>query len=41
MCQQVKMQYTDCPHVAHDLDIIPCANSTTCRFQTTQTPDYV
>jgi hypothetical protein len=41
MCQQVKMQFTDCPHVARDLDIIPYANLTTCRFKTTQTPDYV
>ena len=38
------MGFTDCPHVAYDLYILPCPNATAkepCSFKITGVPDHV
>jgi hypothetical protein len=44
MCQQLKMGYTDCPHVACDLQILKCSlaiKKRSCTFKRTNIPDIV
>ena len=44
MCQQVKMGFTLCPHVAYDLYLISCPLSVEekpCAFKRTNIPDII
>lgn len=43
MCQQIKMRFVDCSHIACDLYIIHCDDvkrGLSCTYQTTGIPDW-